>query len=490
MLKTMEFEEIRKRLVDMRSDHDAQGDHRPTVEEMFAPQQHANALDPNTPIVVGARGAGKSFWAGVLERDDTRAAAAQAYPHLGLDALIVQPGYSGFADEGAVSARTIASRVPPGEEDSKAYDFWQAVILGAVRSAVSRVKAPEKISDLMREYEDPEDASAEFRRLDSLLAKKEQILLVTFDALDTLSRDWTRSGKLIDALFEVVWALRARRNIKAKVFIRPEQLNDESLRFVELPKLRSGRVELEWTQMELYGLLFSRLASTKSKAFRAFADAVGAPVPPYIAITRGRWPLVYDKAMQRQAMESLAGKWMGGGKKKGATYDWAYNHLADAKGRVTPRSFVTLFSQAGQHALSNAPRDTVITAEGIRHGLREASKVRVDQLVIEYKWVKRALAPLARLTVPCADDAVFNRWEESKTIRTILSAADDPEHGFMPPFPSKKIRVEGHLQALMEAMERIGVLSHRSDGRVDIPDLFRVAALMLKRGGTTPLAQS
>jgi len=33
------------------------------------------------------------------------------------------------------------------------------------------------------------------------------------------------------------------------------------------------------------------------------------------------------------------------------------------------------------------------------------------------------------------------------------------------------------------ALERIGVLSYRPDGRADIPDLFRIAARMFKLGG-------
>jgi hypothetical protein len=42
------------------------------------------------------------------------------------------------------------------------------------------------------------------------------------------------------------------------------------------------------------------------------------------------------------------------------------------------------------------------------------------------------------------------------------------------------------LELLAGAMQRIGVLSYREDARIDIPDLFRVAALMLKKGGTPP----
>ena len=42
-------------------------------------------------------------------------------------------------------------------------------------------------------------------------------------------------------------------------------------------------------------------------------------------------------------------------------------------------------------------------------------------------------------------------------------------------------------RALYEAMKNIGVMSRRRDGRLDMPDLFRVAANLLKKGGTTPI---
>src|SRR6187551_1151931 len=110
MMSQSDFLAIRKTLAALPSDHDASGQSRPTVDEIFTPPQHANALDPNTPIVVGARGTGKSFWAGVLEQEDTRAVAASAYPNLGLNRLIVQPGYTGF--DGDVTPKTINARVP------------------------------------------------------------------------------------------------------------------------------------------------------------------------------------------------------------------------------------------------------------------------------------------------------------------------------------------------------------------------------------------
>ena len=475
----IDFLAVRTALAALPSDHDVVGEYRPTAEEIFTPDQHANALDPNTPVVVGARGAGKSFWAGVLGHDDTRGVTAIAYPNLGLDLLIVKSGYSGVAD-----SKIIDARVPKGNEVERAPEFWQAVIMRAAKSALRPSDDLPKIREFMESYADPEDAAREFSLLDGQFAASGKVLLVTFDALDTLSREWVRSSRLVDALFEVVWALRARRSIRAKIFIRPEQLSDDSLRFVELPKLRSGRVELEWKQVDLYGLLYWRLATVSDanaiESFKSLVHEAGSTIPD--DPRRRRSPLLTDRDSQKPVMDRLAGLYMGRTNKKGGTYDWPYNHLGDSEGKVTPRSFIKLFLEAAK--FGQAPALQVISAEGIRHGLRQASRVRVDQLGVEYKWVKRALAPLAGVTVPCEQEKIFSRWSETNTIHLILENAADDQQGFLPPFP---VPTKGNmLEMLADAMQRIGMLSYRDDGRIDIPDLFRVAAMMLKKGGTPP----
>ena len=480
----IDFAAIRSALASLPSDHDAVGDHSPTVEEIFTPDQHANALDPNTTVVVGARGTGKSFWAGVLGKDDTRAVTASAYPNLHLDQLIVKSGYSGLPNDYTVSAKIVDKWVPKNQEVEQAPEFWQAVIIRAANWALSQDDEPQPISEVMKRYSDPEDAEKELRSLDRQFIASSRTLLVTFDALDTLSREWVRSSRLVDALFEVIWALRAYRAMKAKVFIRPEQLDDETLRFVELPKLRSGRVELEWEQVDLYGLLYWRLSNPPSAAesFRSLVEEDGITIPSDAIQKRRRWSLLTDRNIQKKVMDRFAGLYMGAGPKKGGTYDWPYKHLGDSQGKVTPRSFIELF--VGAAKFGQAPAQQVISAKGIEHGLREASKVRVNQLGVEYGWVKRALAPLAGIAVPCGLNAIFQRWNESDTIKVILEAASDEQTGFLPPFPlpSKGSEVE----LLASAMQRIGLLSVREDNRVDIPDLFRVAAKMLRKGGVPP----
>ena len=126
--------------------------------------------------------------------------------------------------------------------------------------------------------------------------------------------------------------------------------------------------------------------------------------------------------------------------------------------------------------------DRALTTDGIRHGLREASKTRVDQLHSEFPWIKGVLAPLAGLLLPQYEEEVFKVWQRAKTIETVMN--DASVNRYLPPFPTSKDPSE---QDLFEALKRIGVMFRRKDDRIDMPDLFRVAARLLKKGGTTPL---
>lgn len=477
---------LRETISQIATDHDASGEQRPQVGEVFAPRQHASALAPSTMIVVGARGAGKSFWAGVLGQEETRGLAADVYPHLGLERLIVRYGYTGFGGSTAIGRQTVEARAPIDNHDA-AVNMWQLVILRAGLSAIGDPLAECTLGQIAEKYNDPELFERDMERVDLQLELIDKNALIIFDALDTLSRDWRRLTSLTDALFEAVWLLRSFKNIRAKIFIRPDQLNDEGLRFVELPKLRNGRVELNWTRRDLYGLLFSRIyeAEIKRQAvdFSELANEEGTPVPNTSLGRLRQWPLAQSEDRQKRVMERISGPHMGAGSNKGATYPWTYNHLADARGVVTPRSFLKLFVEAAIYSQST---NMTLTPEAIRHGLREASKTRVEQLALEYRWIKRALAPLAGLKVPCPRYEVHLLWEASGTVDTISEAAE--LEGFLPPY-----RASHHLsseEALELALERIGVISYRPDGRADIPDLFRIAARMFKLGGVALQAKT
>jgi hypothetical protein len=181
-------------------------------------------------------------------------------------------------------------------------------------------------------------------------------------------------------------------------------------------------------------------------------------------------------------MRILAGTYMSAGPhgyKKGKTYDWPIAHLADALNEVTPRSFLGLMIAAAKYG--PPPEDRVITPDGIRHGLREASQTRVDQLHQEFPWIKGVLAPLAGLLLPQNEREVFRAWKATQTVKKLLKDAD--RHNYLPPFSKGPANEE----SLFQALERIGVMFRRKDNRIDMPDLFRVAAKLLKKGGMTPI---
>lgn len=464
--------------------HSASGHDRPLPHEIFTPSQHAGALDPNTSIVLGARGSGKSFWAGVLGDTLTREAAAPAYPNLGLERLRVRFGFTGLARDGSVSRSTIDSLVPLGQERMLGAQLWRCVILRALLAELENADRGPTVRSLMERFGDPEEWENACEDADDELQETGNRLLIIFDALDGLSEDWTRLRELIDGLLEVAWAIRGYRSLRVKLFLRPDQLRDLGLRFVELPKLIAGAASLTWSATNLYGMFFARLGGIEEQASRdAFNELLEqndiSPIPRSLARVR-RWELSFSRSAQSRVFTRMAGVYMGRSNKKGRTYDWPINHLADAHGEVTPRSFMSLLIAAARMPVQLP--NQVITAQAIKHGLREASKVRVNQLELEFPWIKRVLAPLARLQVPCTLTDINRRWRASETIEAITLRAREGD--FLPAFtPTDDVRPE---RALVERLSRIGILLTRNDGRLDMPDLFRVAARLLKKGSVSP----
>ena len=245
----------------------------------------------------------------------------------------------------------------------------------------------------------------------------------------------------------------------------------------------AGAATLRWTKTNLYGMLFARLALSGGATRLAVDDLLrSADLPPAPGDFQSlrRWSLSNSRAAQLRAFELLAGAYMGRSNKKGRTYDWPVNHLADGHSEVTPRSFLVLIGAAAR--FEPAPHSQVINAEGIKSGLKEASKVRLDQLATEYKWIKRVIAPLARLQVPCSEEMIVERWAETGTVRAVMEGA--AARRFLPPIQSVE---DGDLdRKLILKLLNMGVLSRRHDGRFDMPDLFRVAAKLLRKGGVTP----
>ena len=464
--------------------NDAIGVRAPKIEDMFAPEAHAAALDPDNPIVVGARGAGKSFWSGVLGNADTKDAVATAYPRIHLGEVMVEFGYTGVPG-GKGLARDVIDSLNANASEESARAFWWATVLRA--AYFFRKEKPPKFFDLLTLARDWEARGEFLDEINDGLRLVGHRLLIVYDALDTISTTWSGRRRLTEALLEVVWALRGYPGIAPKLFVRPDQIDDSSLRFVELPKLRAGAIRLLWTGPDPYGLFFSRIGLTNDTLARPAVEElfreVDAITPSRKEVFSGSWTPAWHEGTQRLLMEQISGPFMGSGTygyKKGRTYDWPLSHLADAHDEVTPRSFLGLLIGAAKAA--GIVDERVITPEGIRHGLRTASQNRVDQLHQEFPWIKGVLAPLDGLLLPQDAKAVFKVWRVAKTVATLRE--DARKLGYLFPVPDN---VHNEEEGLLSILIQIGVMFVRKDERVDMPDLYRVAARLLEKGGTAPL---
>lgn len=457
----------------------------PSLEEIFAPSRHALAIDPDLPIVVGARGTGKSFWASVFTDDATRSAIAPAFPRLRLDDVVTRAGFVDQALGKAISRKTLDQLL--GEDQAKTESIWLLVALRAAEDVIAN-ETFSTYAEGLKLYSDNEKLENRLRSVDEAIHSSGKKLVIVFDALDRLSSQWRMMRLRTSTLLETLLSLRAYRSIRFKLFMRPEQLGSVPSSFTDLSKLRAGAFDLRWSSLDLYGLAYSYLLRDSVSSL-AFQELIASMHFGGAVSEKGRlnlpFSLLRSTDYQERLFVVLSGKYMGTDARRGRTYTWLPKHLSDTKGRLTPRSFLLALGAAARH--EKIPlQDHALTIEGIKHGVVEASVLRVNQLKDEYGWIDLALQPLAGQEVPCDASAIYDRWFEADTLRSIDKQASDNE--YLRPFAGDYDDYTS-VSDLMVAMMDIGIIELRSDRRVNIPDLFRIAALMLRRGGPAPLPQ-
>jgi hypothetical protein len=200
--------------------------------------------------------------------------------------------------------------------------------------------------------------------------------------------------------------------------------------------------------------------------------------------------LARNSALQEKVFVQLAGRYMGADHRKGKTFAWLSTHLADGFGVVTPRSFLKALREAA--AESDGVEDRVLTVDGIKEGLRAASRMRVEQIKEEYQWIEWALAPLAGLRVPCSEADIVERWQSFKAADAI--ERDVQEKGYLAPseMPLSGQALDARAQlrekGLLNTLLKMGVLQRRVDQRINMPDIFRIGAALIGRGRVAPEA--
>ncbi len=464
------------------------------LRSIYVVKGHSEALNPEREIVVGDRGVGKSFWASVLQNSASKTAIAPYFANYDLKNCEASIGFTEtLGTDNYPSARVLKAFVDSNEDASS---IWRAVII----HNVSRGLLPLGWNEMNWQNKanwisnNPEIEENILKNVNAKAKNDNRTHLVIFDALDRLAKDWKSIRILTRSLLEVVLDMRSFSNINCKIFIRPDMFLDKNIWNIrDGSKLKQNHVSLMWKPYDLYGYLWHWLLHEPSTKYK-FASIVKEHLKIDITVTTGESIIDVPESLSENVHNQMlvfnlfAGSYMGSDKRRGTTYTWIPNHLADAKNNVSVRSFIVAIREA---AKSTPPNSTlIINPTSIKKGVQLASQTRIEQLQEDYVWINDLLTPLAGLKSPSERNDFLDRWKKENTLNNLISQNDKDEDYLLPieidGLNKNNINDASYL-LLIKALENINVILNRSDGRIDMPDLFRVGAGLLKRGGVRPI---
>jgi len=367
-----------------------------------------------------------------------------------------------------------------GNQIERLQDLWFAYLIRSLsdkmtnneKSGLEAILSPSgaKVTDIVDAFGtlDTQPVVA-LDSLDERLESENQFIFVTYDEIDTLGGNrWDIVEAGTSGLVSF-WATYARRwqRIRAKIFLRTD-LYDKYAKSggADLAKLAAGRVDLFWSDRDLYGLLLKRLMNADDKFSNYMQERDFSGISWHEDNVLGKIPELRTWKDARPLVERMVGKYMGTNRQKGLVYSWLLAHIRDGLGRTFPRPFIRLFEEAAQQELHRSgtlrsPR--LLHPSSLRRALDHVSTEHIRNSSDEWKWLELVKTKFSK------DPLV--PWNSARKVIGLLNkeSADDDRL----PFDGREF-----LDHLLE----LGVLRKRTDGRIDATDLF-LAGLQLKRKG-------
>jgi len=464
--------------------------------DIFFPTAHVRALALDRPLVIGMRGAGKSFWSGVLTNDRLRSPVTQ-----------IVNGYGKLVHVGAIcwDRDPFNTRYPASDLLQSCLQdgmgprlLWLTLILNELRNVCAQrsitVQLPEasqgwgNVLNWARHNED--EIRQAFQQLNDSLSRDGRVVLVVMDALDRMAAQLAQSVDCLRGLLQLLLDTRQLKGLRFKVFLREDMTHMPSvLSFPDASKLINEAVHLHWTREDIYALHWHKLAQ-KSTKLRALIEQHFGPSD---VASNG---YLHPKLVQSPPQESfltdllkvLAPPYMGNAASKGHVYSWWYKHLADGKNRVSPRTFAASL-RAALNESSKSISAHVLMSAGIKHGVREASEERVRELRDDYFWINTALAAFNDRLTPVSVREIYGVWNgvgvEGVPTPRLIRDQCVTERVFVPWDESD--RLISPSQKLRDTLVKLGILILRDgDSRLDMPDIYRLGYRIRKRGGVSP----
>lgn len=488
-------------LVSIPTETSAEMGDAPDLNQLFVPKSHARALKINVPIVIGDRGAGKSFWWSRLQLREHRERLEKVAPDTRIRAsTYVVPGYGiERTIHGVPSINHYPSENVWRDElvgKFPAHSIWKTIVLWSVDPDSTVLppaqKWPDRVQWLMANTESV-DRLIQAKEVELIASDRDP--LVVFDALDSITSDPNELDELVEGLAQVALELRSFRRLHAKVFLRSDQFGEQRIgRFADASKLRASSVPLSWLTNELYGLLWHLMSNHPGGSGNKFRldmyrcinlakvlkQKIGK-VQQEELLTLDKpedWQVpaeaLFDMTSQELLFHHLTGPYMGENARKGFPYRWLPTHLADAHGLISPRSFLMALRRAAEDTKDmNAGCQYAVDYKYLHSGVRRASAVRVDEIT-EHPWVLPLMNPLrGALLIPFEFEQVQQIWMANRTLdNDIVKLA-------------QLVTPDLARQALVQ----LGIFRPMRTGRIDVPDIYRLGFGLRRKGGVS-LAKS
>ncbi len=467
----------------------------PSKQEIYIPLSHVKALRLECSLVIGGRGVGKTFWSAALRSEETRKLIGGSVPDL--SAVEVASGYGEAPDLDAYPDDHVFPKLLDG--GFEAYHIWRAV-LGRWLAGIISQSIPCETWDKTVEWvrNEPEQFGRLLERANSELQSRAIHGLIVFDAIDRLSSDWWTMDTIVRDLLRVLLSMKPFRHLHGKAFLREDQFSRRVTDFPDASKLLPSRVDLTWGPEDLHGLLWQYLVNGPNangellrivaEDFVQKSDEVWTLNDRVKRDDRGQQSLFpslpitkRDEEVQKSLFAALAGEWMGRDRRRGIPYVWSVGHLADGRGRTSPRSFLAAIRVAAEDSLQRYPDHPYpLHYESIKRGVQKASEIRVAELAEDHPWVPALMEPLKGLTVPCAFDVIEDRWRHR--------LGESPTKDLFEKLPPA--HYEEGWKGVRRDLESLGILETMKDERVNMADLYRVGFGLGRMGGVKPVSKN
>ncbi|WP_293075754.1 tetratricopeptide repeat protein, partial [Okeania sp. SIO3B5] len=451
---------------------------------------HRMALEVDTLLILGERGAGKTEFFRLLANYAGRQALVKNLNIRGLPPLETTIWISGY---GRTKTREKKFPAPDITENYMKYKdridwriFWAGLIVGVIFQQEKELSNHSWVEEIPEETRDSltnklslishwfPDARQNFEsinyaldKLDEELLASDRWLFITYDELERVVPSYLELANSIAELL-AFWLDRWRRweRIRPKIFLRTDLFRQEFLGFPDASKFRGYQVSLEWETSWLYQVFVKRLANSGSE-MNDYLQIVPGLISKKDEIL-GILPAL-DESCFELLMEKIVGEWMGDNAQESYTYKWIPNHLQDAKRRIVPRSFLKLFSLAAERRLKkfeekDLPENRLLEPSDLQVALMGTSKDRIKELTVEeYPWLEALKIGLKNL----------NLLTEEENFLKIL---ENTEWNQEP--PSRK------PQEILKYLEELGIVEiRRSDRRINMPDIYRYGFEVQRKGG-------